>query len=601
MQVVGLTVAEGLVAVVASRTGRPAVREWAERVLRRHVRRERSLLVAVRGAKLAAAMEADGLSPEVRQRIVAAARTEQFYAPSTQALQAFFTRACDTMDWIESLREDDRRIRRIDRMSWPDAEKLAEEWHASLARARAASADIMEGAVKAMDLGDGAFAAYLETKRALASEGRAMGHCVGGYWDRVASGGTRIVSIRDADGQPHVTVELAGPSEITFEDGGAMKVARVPLKGVNSLVPVEGGWVAVQVRGKQNRPPVPRWQKLASDFFMASGIPVAERGELSYAPTGSSAVTVATVFRKHYRRLDLAAREGEREFAREYRKGWPKGFEQAYEECGLAAVHEALGGDEAVTAFLEAMSPRIVASFHEKLWKRTAFPVAFKYSGMERCHRAISRNRGHEEAAGMVYGAAAKADPAEVSSRELVLAALGGVELKAVIHEVPLMPLQALSAGLLGGREDVAAAVTRAALGSVLSHMQRRPESVHVLTAAAGRVTPEDTVKAFLFCGLAAEYAAVTEAVFSGVKASVSSLRQAVKKARPTTVAEQERVNRVRNFVSDGWESRVEGRIVANMMGNFPGNPLVVCPAPPRRVAPLRSPPQESLKLYRRP
>ena len=40
-------------------------------------------------------------------------------------------------------------------------------------------------------------------------EGDTMGHCVGGYCDDVFSGQTRIFSLRDAKGEPHVTVEVA--------------------------------------------------------------------------------------------------------------------------------------------------------------------------------------------------------------------------------------------------------------------------------------------------------------------------------------------------------------------------------------------------------
>lgn len=41
----------------------------------------------------------------------------------------------------------------------------------------------------------------------LGHEGRTMKHCVGGYCDDVASGNTRVVSMRGPDGQSHVTME----------------------------------------------------------------------------------------------------------------------------------------------------------------------------------------------------------------------------------------------------------------------------------------------------------------------------------------------------------------------------------------------------------
>lgn len=43
---------------------------------------------------------------------------------------------------------------------------------------------------------------------ALKYEGEMLSHCVGGYCDRVLSGKSRIMSLRDAEGRPRVTVEL---------------------------------------------------------------------------------------------------------------------------------------------------------------------------------------------------------------------------------------------------------------------------------------------------------------------------------------------------------------------------------------------------------
>jgi hypothetical protein len=52
----------------------------------------------------------------------------------------------------------------------------------------------------------------------LKAEGDAMGHCVGGYCDDVAERGTKIYSLRDAKGQPHVTVEVRGGAPATSEE-----------------------------------------------------------------------------------------------------------------------------------------------------------------------------------------------------------------------------------------------------------------------------------------------------------------------------------------------------------------------------------------------
>lgn len=45
----------------------------------------------------------------------------------------------------------------------------------------------------------------------LAEEGNQMGHCVGGYCEPVASGESRIFSLRGPDGKSHVTVEASPP------------------------------------------------------------------------------------------------------------------------------------------------------------------------------------------------------------------------------------------------------------------------------------------------------------------------------------------------------------------------------------------------------
>lgn len=44
-------------------------------------------------------------------------------------------------------------------------------------------------------------------QKQLKYEGDAMGHCVGGYCDEVLQGDSRIFSLRDAKGEPHVTIE----------------------------------------------------------------------------------------------------------------------------------------------------------------------------------------------------------------------------------------------------------------------------------------------------------------------------------------------------------------------------------------------------------
>lgn len=51
----------------------------------------------------------------------------------------------------------------------------------------------------------------------LKNEGRLMDNCVGGYCSKVESGKTKIYSLRDAKGNPHVTVEVAPPTESAYD------------------------------------------------------------------------------------------------------------------------------------------------------------------------------------------------------------------------------------------------------------------------------------------------------------------------------------------------------------------------------------------------
>jgi hypothetical protein len=53
---------------------------------------------------------------------------------------------------------------------------------------------------------------YKALEDALKYEGETMGHCVGGYCPDVSEGRSKIYSLRDKKGQPHVTIEVKPPS-----------------------------------------------------------------------------------------------------------------------------------------------------------------------------------------------------------------------------------------------------------------------------------------------------------------------------------------------------------------------------------------------------
>jgi len=56
-----------------------------------------------------------------------------------------------------------------------------------------------------------------ELEKQLKYEGDTMGHCVGGYCPDVLEGKSRIFSLRDAKGEPHVTVEVGPGLKPDFE------------------------------------------------------------------------------------------------------------------------------------------------------------------------------------------------------------------------------------------------------------------------------------------------------------------------------------------------------------------------------------------------
>jgi hypothetical protein len=77
----------------------------------------------------------------------------------------------------------------------------------------------------------------------LEQEGEVMQHCVGSYCEQVSSGRVQILSLRDPKGEPHVTIEYAEP--------------------INRFL---------QVQGKQNRDPIPEYQKRVDQFAKAEKI-----------------------------------------------------------------------------------------------------------------------------------------------------------------------------------------------------------------------------------------------------------------------------------------------------------------------------------------
>lgn len=106
-------------------------------------------------------------------------------------------------------------------------------------RAEEASAKTeLTGTKTILEFSNGAKWVEVFSKECLDSEGKRMGHCVGSYASRVEGGGTKIFSLRDKKNEPHITIEF------DTDDG-----------------------VILQIKGKQNRPPVEEYWKYVAKFL----------------------------------------------------------------------------------------------------------------------------------------------------------------------------------------------------------------------------------------------------------------------------------------------------------------------------------------------
>jgi hypothetical protein len=128
-------------------------------------------------------------------------------------------------------------------------------------------------------------------ENALKYEGETMGHCVGGYCPDVMEGRSRIFSLRDAKGEPHVTVEVEPAPRIGFREGEGPKTPEERfdlqtewLQGVesgkiggdvtfanwwrqkNNIPEPELPFQISQIKGKQNRAPKEEYLPFVQDF-----------------------------------------------------------------------------------------------------------------------------------------------------------------------------------------------------------------------------------------------------------------------------------------------------------------------------------------------
>jgi hypothetical protein len=126
---------------------------------------------------------------------------------------------------------------------------------------------------------------------ALKYEGDTMGHCVGGYCPDVLEGKSRIYSLRDAKGQPHVTIELGkAQGRTAYDDMQAIynqasdeanqanfattgefnnfyndRVKELQMALIDKQQ-AELPERIIQIKGKQNARPIEKYDKYTQDF-----------------------------------------------------------------------------------------------------------------------------------------------------------------------------------------------------------------------------------------------------------------------------------------------------------------------------------------------
>jgi hypothetical protein len=118
----------------------------------------------------------------------------------------------------------------IKNMGVADVAAKSEEWHKMLAEARKdpekfTKKQLMQGTESVLPASKDMNWVNVKDSDALSLEGNIMGHCVGGsnYCSAVNRGTTKIVSLRDKRGFPHVTIELTANDKGVFDKVSQVK------------------------------------------------------------------------------------------------------------------------------------------------------------------------------------------------------------------------------------------------------------------------------------------------------------------------------------------------------------------------------------------
>lgn len=274
MNIISVRSIEIAAQVAAGRAHRKVVKDWLERALQRYIRKTPELHERVKmrfqiEEELRRNSHKKGWKqPEnLKEKLIAALDLGEalyVFVDTGPGYQRMLADARLVTDWLDAVPEWDRHLRRIDRMSYAEAARMAAAWHEKLLTlaADADDPDVVEEIEVIEVCDDGCRFVELKGPVALLREGRLMGHCVGNYFPTIQAGHARIFSLRDSRNQPHVTIEVRRETR----DG-----------------PLE----ASQVKGRGNRVPVERWASYCRRFIISHG------WHVSYDGNNIGLVTIA--------------------------------------------------------------------------------------------------------------------------------------------------------------------------------------------------------------------------------------------------------------------------------------------------------------------
>jgi len=205
--------------------------------------------------------------------IIAKARAGEpvLYVDPQQELRQ---QAEQVIDWLNAMTAENTAPNL--RMTWEEAVEAQHEWHRDIARQSRVTeltADQMLGVVSIMEFDDGFRWVDVQTEVCLQHEGTVMGHCVGqgGYTQGVSDSTTKILSLRDANNNPHATIEGVSENPI-YINKEMLNSPQADLFVDNALEKSFVDMSISQIKGKENRAVVRKYRDYVQEFLTKFGI-----------------------------------------------------------------------------------------------------------------------------------------------------------------------------------------------------------------------------------------------------------------------------------------------------------------------------------------